>query len=868
MRPKLKACCAALASAALLCVVGAAPALALTDTPVSADGGSTVILANQETTSTADAMPGNPNADLPNKVSSQIPDNATVVSEDLAVTNDGKVKDIETGKTVTDPELVGTKDKQPDPLAKTDGDSFIPVKASDVKQAVTDSVEAKSTGKDAAENGTKAKAQNSATSTDAKVRLAALGNNEYGAYWGSYNGAPAFFDAGGNVFVKNAKGVVDVSEWQGQIDWAKAKANGVEGAIIRLTYGWGNGYDKYALYNISECKRLGIPFGIYMYSYAYDQGGAVGEGQYTAQLLQNAGVSPSDLSYPVYYDLEKWTWTGYAPPTSPASYDAIVNAWYGQMQAAGYNNLGVYSYTTYLNGPLNSANIHSKTSWVAQYGGYLGFTNWSTNTRGWQYTSSGNVPGIAGNADLNAFGTADGSSSGGNGNSGSTAIDATKLNAVTVRDGDYYINSWAKDSSSVDIPNASASNGARAQLWGYGNDSSQKFHFARQSDGSYVITNASTGKALEVAGGRAAAGTAVQQYDSNGTTAQRWFIRDAGSDAAGAAYYLQSALGNLVLDATNGSTANGTALQIWTPNGTAAQGYLLASAGMNVYEGKNVTISSAKNTDVVIDVPSASTVNFTALQLYKNNGSAAQAFKFIKAGNGTYEIRNTNSNKNLDVYNGMVGNGAVVQQYQSNGTPAQHWLVRDAGNGVVTLINSKSNKALDVPSGNAVSGASLQVYTQIGTAGQKWRLTSRGPAAIEKNKVHRLLNPKNGDHMITAGNNEYMGLKNSGWTDEGVQFLAAKAASSQTAKVYRVYNSKTGDHLFTLSSAEYEKLKEAGWNDEGIAFYAPSNGDVKVYRLYNSKSYHHHFTSSQREYAILKNSGWTDEGVAFRGYTA
>lgn len=387
----------AAASAAVLAVVFAAPAFAEPLTDTNLDASSATTLQSQPVADTTNTMPGNPNADLPDKVSGSIPDNAMVVSENLAVTKDGKVKNVETGKTVTDPKLVGTKDQQPDPLAKTNGDSFIPVEASEVKQAVADS------------SGAKAKAVNktkgASTDGSTKVRLASLGNGEYGAYWGTYNGSQAFFDAGGNLFAQNAKGVVDVSEWQGQIDWAQAKANGVEGAIIRLTYGWGNGYDKYALYNISECKRLGIPFGIYMYSYAYNQGGAVGEGQYTAQLLQDAGVSPSDLSYPVYYDLEQWTWTGYAPPTSPAVYDQIVDAWYGQMQAAGYSNLGVYSYTSYLNGPLNSVSIHAKTSWVAQYAGYMGFTDWFGTSRGWQYTSGGSVPGIAGTADLNAFGS-------------------------------------------------------------------------------------------------------------------------------------------------------------------------------------------------------------------------------------------------------------------------------------------------------------------------------------------------------------------------------------------------------------------------------------------------------------------------------
>ncbi|MDK7064292.1 GH25 family lysozyme, partial [Gardnerella vaginalis] len=95
-----------------------------------------------------------------------------------------------------------------------------------------------------------------------------LPTNGFGTRWGDYNGTQAFYDGNGSLFAYNASGVIDVSEYQKEINWAAAKAAGVEGAIIRISYGWENGYDKYALRNIRECKRLGIPFGIYMYSYA------------------------------------------------------------------------------------------------------------------------------------------------------------------------------------------------------------------------------------------------------------------------------------------------------------------------------------------------------------------------------------------------------------------------------------------------------------------------------------------------------------------------------------------------------------------------------------------------------------------------
>lgn len=381
----------ALSAVALTASVAVAPAYALQDIAiedavaqsgsVTADNGVVMQSDDQSDDQTGDqqsqdSMPDNPNAKLPDNVSDEISDDATVVSEDLAVTPEGEVKNIETGEIVTDPTLVGTKDQQPDPLAKTNGESFIPVSAEDVKNAVA----------------------------DANVQLSKFESNEYGAHWGTYNNSKAFFDYQNNLFVQQAKGVIDVSGWQGDIDWAKAKADGVEGAIIRLGYGEGNNADKKAQRNISECKRLGIPFGIYWYSYADTPALAKEEGTDVVAKLKQFGVNPSDLAYPVYYDLEKWTWEGHQPPTDPNVYNNIVNNWYSALQSAGYKNLGVYSYTSYLQGPLKHADIYAKTTWVAQYGARMGFDSFPTNSRGWQYTSSGKVDGISGNVDMNAFG--------------------------------------------------------------------------------------------------------------------------------------------------------------------------------------------------------------------------------------------------------------------------------------------------------------------------------------------------------------------------------------------------------------------------------------------------------------------------------
>ena len=246
----------ALSAVALTASVAVTPAYALQDIAiedsvaqsgsVTADHG--VVMQSDGQTGdqqSQDGMPDNPNAKLPDTISDEISDDATVVSEDLAVTSEGEVKNIETGEIVADPTLVGTQDQQPDPLAKTNGESFIPVSAEDVKNAVADANDANSAEVQSAQSSviveqSSMKSSAQSTQSNAKVQTTKFESNEYGAHWGTYNNTKAFFDYQNNLFVQQAKGVIDVSGWQGDIDWAKARADGVEGVIIRLGYGWGN----------------------------------------------------------------------------------------------------------------------------------------------------------------------------------------------------------------------------------------------------------------------------------------------------------------------------------------------------------------------------------------------------------------------------------------------------------------------------------------------------------------------------------------------------------------------------------------------------------------------------------------------------
>lgn len=845
----------ALSAVALAASVAVAPAYALQDIAiedavaqsgsVTADNGVVMQSDDQSDDQTGgqqsqDSMPDNPNAKLPDAVNDEISDDATVVSEDLAVTPEGEVKNIETGEIVTDPTLVGTKDQQPDPLAKTNGESFIPVSAEDVKNAVA----------------------------DANVQLSKFESNEYGAHWGTYNNTKAFFDYQNNLFVQQAKGVIDVSGWQGDIDWAKAKADGVEGVIIRLGYGEGNNADKKAQRNISECKRLGIPFGIYWYSYADTPALAKEEGTDVVAKLKQFGVNPSDLAYPVYYDLEKWTWEGHQPPTDPNVYNNIVNNWYSALQSAGYKNLGVYSYTSYLQGPLKHADIYAKTTWVAQYGARMGFDSFPTNSRGWQYTSSGKVDGISGNVDMNAFGNKE-FVNGGSSNALQAAIDVRKMTAVTIPNGNYYINVRSKVASSVDIPGGSAADSTAIQLYSGNSSKAQQFTFTRQSDGSYEIVNVNSGKALDVRNGVAENNAIVQQYSRNNSQAQRWFIRDSG-----AGYYLQSALGNWVLDLSGGNTANGAAIRLYTPNGTASQLFVVSSSDVNIATGVSMIITSVANKKLVTDVTSASTANGARVQLYSSNNTNAQKYRFESIGNGTYKIINANSGKVLDVAGGSTANGAALQQYTSNNTVAQQWTVRNYGSGKIALVSVNANKAVDIPGGNAVQQAQLQLYSPNGTVAQQW-LVAKAPLTLrerlnETAAKHRQDLP-DGTYTFGSKLNASMKMDVSGASRSNYGNVQIWAGNGTNAQKWKVTHDSNG--YVTLTSVNSGKVLDVNGgvsaNGTNVQQYDSNGTYAQKWIAVKNSDGSYTLQSALAENAVLDvNGGSSANGANVQLYTS
>ena len=230
-------------------------------------------------------------------------------------------------------------------------------------------------------------------------------NTHPGNGWTYINGQKYFYDKKGQMIGNMpAKKVVDVSTYNGRVDWDTAKTyGGIDGAILRITSHKDGYYMEDAQFanNLAACRRLQIPFGIYIYDYANNNGDAVNEANIVLNILRKYNIQPNELQYPVYYDLER-TKDANGEWLSPARYEGFVGSFISTMNNNGYV-AHVYSYRSLLQNNLNSSYIWSYTSWMAAYTSSMGWSNpYYKGWLGWQYTSSEYVPGI-GTCDVSCW---------------------------------------------------------------------------------------------------------------------------------------------------------------------------------------------------------------------------------------------------------------------------------------------------------------------------------------------------------------------------------------------------------------------------------------------------------------------------------
>lgn len=132
-------------------------------------------------------------------------------------------------------------------------------------------------------------------------------------------------------------------------------------------------------------------------------------------------------------------------------------------------------------------------------------------------------------------------------------------------------------------------------------------------------------------------------------------------------------------------------------------------------------IVSALGDNWVLDVANGSLDRRANIQLYKDNGTAAQVFYVKSIGNGLYTISNKKSGLVFDIANGSKDIGASLWQYKINDTDAQKFYIQGAGQGFFTIINKKSGLVLDVADGKAAKRQDIRQWSSNDTLAQMFK---------------------------------------------------------------------------------------------------------------------------------------------------
>ena len=190
------------------------------------------------------------------------------------------------------------------------------------------------------------------------------------------------------------KPIIDVSAFQGTINW-KAVSGNIEAAIIRLGYrGYGNGrivYDTKYKENRAACEALGIPFSLYFFPTSITDAEAIEEADFI--IREAKGMK---FVLPIFLDSEyaEGSGKGRSDQLNRADRTRFLRIICERLQANGIP-AGVYASTSWIKNRLDASQLPFSW-WVAQWASKLSYSgDWLI----WQYTGKGSVPGISGNVD-------------------------------------------------------------------------------------------------------------------------------------------------------------------------------------------------------------------------------------------------------------------------------------------------------------------------------------------------------------------------------------------------------------------------------------------------------------------------------------
>lgn len=632
-----------------------------------------------------------------------------------------------------------------------------------------------------------------------------------------------------NTTVSGANAIgVDVSTFNGSIDWGKVKASGVDFAIIRMGYGSG-GEDATFLTNVKGAQKAGIRIGVYLYSYAWDADTANAEALWALSLLKEAGLNPDDLDLPVYYDLENTDQNGnpsgmdtsgqYRPING--RFAAIAQEFADTLSDSGYE-VGIYSFLNWWNTNLTDSCFDSWSKWVAQWNTectYAGTYDY------WQRTDHGAVDGISGSVDINF--------------EYDQAL-SPEDHISDLKDGSYSIRVSNSSSAVLDVQGASNNAGAYVNLWSRKSTGDNQIWNVTHDDSGYVtFTNASSGFVLGIKGDAVKNARTVQVEQDATDLSQKWIVVRKGNS-----YTIHSAANtSLTLDASRSSTANGTWVALYPQNGGSNQTWVisadytlrgrldqLAKENVSVLPDGDYAIHPSYAKTMCLDVQGASTSAGAKVNLWTYGGRTNQVWTVSHDSDGYVILTNYKSQKVLDsAAASTMGQGAWQDAW------SQKWIAVKSGSNIMLVSAENDQYVLDVRRAGSSNGTETILYSKSGAANQLWIFESVYARRGEINDLayKHASDLPNGTYYFSASTAssavidvQGASLSNSAnvniWTYDGSPNQAWKVSHDKKGyiTITNVYSGKVLDVQGAKDSSGARLVQyssNGGWNQKWIA---------------------------------------------------
>ena len=410
----------------------------------------------------------------------------------------------------------------------------------------------------------------------------------------------------------------------------------------------------------------------------------------------------------------------------------------------------------------------------------------------------------------------------------------------------------------LDVSGGSTSNGANVQVWTSNGTKAQKWRIVKDGSEWRVESALTSHLVLDVAGANSGNGTNMQVYHANGTNAQRFdfvalkpAVASSTATIEEGAYVVTAGTGKVV-DISGGSRSSGANVQQYASNSTYAQRFYLEPDGTGFYRIFNI------GSGLALDVSGADLFPGANVQQYSWNGTAAQLWSLRKNSDGTVTLISKCNGLALDVSGASTANGANLQVYSSNGTKAQKFNLKKTellSAGAVTLYSSGSiNRVVDVKGASDKANATLQIYDANGSMAQRIAVTKTGSG-------YTLRPLCSGLYVAPSGSNVVQSSKSTTWTASFAKSGARRgivlstsgkavtaASSGNSAALQFRAPSKSAlqsfcpeatslivDGVYTVASAKNGKVLDiagGSWqNGANIQVYASNNSGAQAFLI-------------------------------------